>query len=156
MQEISGYRRNARRAEAAGVGVHQLFSFGTYLKGDDGEMGELQAGFDGDGTGTETDVPEDAAAVQFQCLQGEQADGGLGYHAGASVKMCKLLIGDAEGTDWKVRSLYAAVQGGCAALPGMADKQQAVRMFEVAGNRFLGCHPAYAFLFGIAEMLADV
>jgi hypothetical protein len=40
-------------------------------------MRKLQAGFDGDGTGTETDVPEDAAAVQFQCLQGEQADGSL-------------------------------------------------------------------------------
>ena len=99
VQEISGYRRNAWRAEAAGVGVHQLFSFGAYLEGDDGEMRKLQAGFDGDGTGTETDVPEDAAAVQFQCLQGEQADGSLGYHAGASVKMCKLFIGDAEGTD---------------------------------------------------------
>ena len=36
------------------------------------EVRKLQAGFDGDGTGTETDVPEDAAAVQFQCLQGEQ------------------------------------------------------------------------------------
>ena len=117
---------------------------------------KLQAGFDGDGTGTETDVPEDAAAVQFQCLQGEQADGSLGYHAGASVKMCKLFIGDAEGTDWKVRGLYAAVQGVCAALSGMAVQQQAVGMFEVAGNRFPGCHPAYAFLFGIAEMLADV
>ena len=35
-------------------------------------------------------------------------------------------------------------------------QQQAVGMFEVAGNRFPGCHPAYAFLFGIAEMLADV
>ena len=44
--------------------VQQLFSFGAYLEGDDGEMGELQAGFDGDGTGTETDVPEDTAAVQ--------------------------------------------------------------------------------------------
>ena len=119
-------------------------------------MRKLQAGFDGDGTGTETDVPEDAAAVQFQCLQGEQADGGLGYHAGASVKMGKLFIGNAERTDWKVRGLYVAVQGVCAALSGMADKQQAVGMFEVTGNRFLGCHPAYAFLFGIAEMLADV
>ena len=38
VQEISGYRRNARRAEAAGVGVHQLFSFGAYLEGDDGEI----------------------------------------------------------------------------------------------------------------------
>ena len=82
--------------------------------------------------------------------------GGLGYHAGASVKMGKLFIGNAERTDWKVRGLYVAVQGVCAALSGMADKQQAVGMFEVTGNRFLGCHPAYAFLFGIAEMLADV
>lgn len=118
-------------------------------------MRKLQAGFDGDGTGTETDVPEDAAAVQFQCLQGEQADGSLGYHAGASVKMCKLFIGDAEGTDWKVWG-FATVQGVCAALSEMAVQQQAVGMFEVTGNRFLGCHPAYAFLFGIAEMLADV
>ena len=29
VQEISGYRRNARRAEAAGVGVHQL----VFLRG---------------------------------------------------------------------------------------------------------------------------
>ena len=69
--------------------------------------------------------------------------------------MCKLFIGDAEGTDWKVWG-FATVQGVCAALSEMAVQQQAVGMFEVTGNRFLGCHPAYAFLFGIAEMLADV
>ena len=56
--------------------------------------------------------------------------GALGYHAGASVKMGKLFIGNAERTDWKVRGLYVAVQGVCAALSGMADKQQAVGMFE--------------------------
>ena len=68
-------------------------------------------------------TPREAVAGDFEhpnCLQGEQADGSLGYHAGASVKMCKLFIGDAEGTDWKVRGLYAAVQGVCAALSGMA------------------------------------
>ena len=100
----------------------------AYLEGDDGEMRNCRR------ASMETEpvrnrCPRRRGGGSVQCLQGEQADGSLGYHAGASVKMCKLFIGDAEGTDWKVWG-FAAVQGVCAALSRMAVQQQAVGMFR--------------------------
>ena len=61
-------------------------------------MRELQAGFDGDRACAETYVPKNAAAIQFQCLQGKEADRSFGNHAGTSVQVGKLFVGKTEGT----------------------------------------------------------
>ena len=68
LQEIACDCRNARRTEAVAVDVHQFFALGTYLKGNDREVRELQPGFNGNRPGAETDIPEYTAAVQFQRL----------------------------------------------------------------------------------------
>ena len=60
-------------------------------------MRELQAGFDGDRACAETYVPKNAAAIQFQCLQGKEADRSFGNHAGTSVQVGKLFVGKTEG-----------------------------------------------------------
>ena len=58
LQEIACDCRNARRTEAAAVDIHQFFALGTYLKGNDREVRELQPGFNGNRPGAETDIPE--------------------------------------------------------------------------------------------------
>ena len=46
---------------------------------------------------TETYVPKNTAAIQFQYLQGKEADRSFGNHAGTSVQMGKLFVGKTEG-----------------------------------------------------------
>ena len=132
--------------EATGILLDDGFAFGANFEGFDVEMGEEEAGFDGDGACTEADVPKGVTFGQVKGLEGEEADGHLRNHLFATVEEEKGGIGEAEGGC-----------GGKIATHGrMRGKDEAVGVLEVLlGGSFEG-ESGDSFEGGVAEVFANV
>ena len=150
-KEITYEDGDARSAETPAVDLHQSLSFGTDLKGGNVQVRELQFGFDGYGAGTETDIPERDAAIQFQRTECKQTDGSFGDHPGAPVQQFELFIGDSE---WRETYMRSGVGGSIDV--GVLMDNQAVGIFKGQFCRLLKFQPADTFPFRVAQMFADV
>ena len=53
--------------------------------------------------------------IQFQCLQGKEADRSFGNHAGTSVQVGEFFVGKTEGADEVIPELwaFASIYAGC-------------------------------------------
>lgn len=145
-KEITYEDGDARSAETPAVDLHQSLSFGTDLKGGNVQVRELQFGFDGYGAGTETDIPERDAAIQFQRTECKQTDGSFGDHPGAPVQQFELFIGDSE---WRETYMRSGVGGSIDV--GVLMDNQAVGIFKGQFCRLLKFQPADTFPFRVAR-----